>query len=369
MKILIAGGGTGGHINPAIAIANAACERYENCQVLFAGTKRGLEKELVPQAGYNIEFIEAEGLRRKISAANIKALYKTAKGYIKAGRIIKKFRPDAVIGTGGYVSGPVVLAAAKAKIPTLIHEQNALAGITSRLLSGYVDGICVAFNNKNILGHPEKTIVTGNPVRKGFKTVNRGECRKELGIEENELFVLCVSGSLGAEKINNCICDYILSEGEKIDYHFLTVTGARYYDSVKERLSGIKNPRIHIKKYIYDMEKYLCAADVVISRSGALFMSEIAYLGKPSILIPSPNVAENHQEHNADMFVEAGCSVKISESELTKETLGAALKRLTSDSELLKKMAEAAYGEGIRNADGMILDALDEIITRKEKNA
>lgn len=369
MKILIAGGGTGGHINPAIAIANAACEKYENCEVLFAGTVRGLEKELVPRAGYKIEFVEAEGLKRKLSLSNVRALWKTAKGFMKAKRIIKRFKPDAVIGTGGYVSGPVVLAAAMSEIPTMIHEQNALAGITSKILSKYADRICVAFNNKNLLGHPEKTVVTGNPVRAGFKSVNREQCRKDLGINPGELFVLCVSGSLGAEKINNCVSEYLAENGEKLGFHFLTVTGARYYEDVKERLSSVKNSKIQVKKYIYDMEKYLCAADVVISRSGALFMSEIAYLGRPSILIPSPNVAENHQDFNAEMFVKAGCSVKIPESELNKDTLKNAIDSLIGNPDKLKMMEKAAYNNGIRNADEIILGALDEIITERKRNA
>ncbi len=369
MRILFAGGGTGGHINPAIAIANRACERYENTQILFAGTERGLEKDMVPKAGYKIEFIEAEGLRRSLSLHNFKVILKTLKGYIKARKIIKNFRPDVVIGTGGYVSGPVVLAAHLMKIPTLIHEQNALAGITSRMLSKYVDRICLAFNDVNILGRPEKSVVTGNPVRNAFKTVDVKNAKKELCIDDEKPFVLCISGSLGAKKINNSIIEYVKSNPGMDNMRIMIISGKSYYDDISKELKQIGNPNVYVKKFVYDMEKYLAAADLVISRSGALSLSEIAYMGKPSILIPSPNVAENHQEFNADMFVKAGCAVKISESALTNESFAETLNSLISDKNKLKRMSDAAYKEGIRNGDDAVLDEAEKIIHLRKNNA
>ncbi len=369
MRILFAGGGTGGHINPAIAIANRACERYENAEILFAGTERGLEKDMVPKAGYKIEFIEAEGLRRSLSLHNIKVLLKTLKGYMKARKIIKDFKPDVVIGTGGYVSGPVVLAAHFMKIPTLIHEQNALAGITSRMLSKYVDRICLAFNDINILGRPEKSVVTGNPVRSAFKNVDIRNSKAELAIDDGKPFVLCISGSLGAKKINDSIIEYVKNNPKMDNMRIMIISGKSYYDDINDKLNKIGNPNVYVKKFVYDMEKYLAAADLVISRSGALSLSEIAYMGKPSILIPSPNVAENHQEFNADMFVKVGCAVKISESALTNESFEKTLNSLISDKEKLKRMSEAAYKEGIRNGDDAVLNEAEKIIHLCNKNA
>lgn len=369
MRIIFAGGGTGGHINPAVAIANRACERYENAQILFVGTEKGLEREIVPKSGYNIEFIEAEGLRRSLSLHNIRVVLKTLKGYMKARRIIKDFKPDVVIGTGGYVSGPVVLAAHFLKIPTLIHEQNALAGITSRMLSKYADRICLAFNDKNILGHPEKSVVTGNPVRSAFKNANPEKCRKELAIDDGIPFVLCISGSLGAQKINNSIIEYLKANPDTGKLRIMIVSGERYYEEISGELKKINNPNVYVKKFVYDMEKYLAAADLVISRSGALSLSEIAYMGKPSILIPSPNVAENHQEFNADMFVRAGCAVKISEAELTCEKFKETLDSLINDKARLAEMAAAAHKEGIRNGDDSVLDEAESIIHLSDINA
>ncbi len=362
MKILFAGGGTGGHINPAVAIANRALERYENAEILFAGTKKGLEKDLVPNAGYNIEFIEAEGFKRSLSLENVKVVLKTFKGYLTARKIIKKFKPDVVIGTGGYVSGPVVLAAHFLKIPTLIHEQNALAGITSKMLSRYVDRICLAFNDKNILGKPEKSVVTGNPVRTAFKNARGDISRKNLGISDEDVLILCISGSLGAKKINESILEYVKSDPEMQGRKIILVSGERYYNEISSELKKIDCKNIYLKKFVYDMENYLAAADLVVSRSGALSLSEIAYMGKPSVLIPSPNVAENHQEFNADMFVKAGCAVKISESELTPHVFKETINALVKDKNRLKRMSEAAYKEGIRNGDDAVLDEVEKII-------
>lgn len=369
MRIILAGGGTGGHINPAIAIANKVSDKYKDSEILFLGTERGMEKTLVPKAGYKIEFIEAEGLKRSLSFKNLKVVLKTFRGYLKAKKIIKKFRPDAVIGTGGYVSGPVVLAAHNLKIPTLIHEQNALAGVTSKMLSKIVDRICLAFNDINILGKPEKSVVTGNPVKSAFKNVNEKTARKELGIPEDKPMVLCISGSLGAQKINDSIVEYLEKDSEAGNIYLVVVSGERYYDEMSERIGKLNMKNVTVKKFVYDMEKHLSAADLVISRSGALSLSEIAYMGKPSILIPSPNVAENHQEFNADVFVKAGCAVKITEAELDYKKFADTLNSVVKDKEKLKIMSEKAYKEGIRNADELIMAEIEKVIHQSSKNA
>lgn len=369
MRVILAGGGTGGHINPAIAIANKVCEKYKDAEILFVGTKRGLETKLVPNAGYKIEFVEAQGLKRSLSLKNIKVVFDTFKGVLKSKKIIKKFKPDIVIGTGGYVSGPVVLAAHLCKIPTMIHEQNALAGVTSKMLSGMVDKICVAFNDLTLLGKPEKTVFTGNPIRAAFKTVDRASAKNIAGAQGDKPFILCMGGSLGAKKFNECIVDFVKLNPSFDNMTVVIVTGERYYDEVLKETETLGNPNIVVKKYVYDMENYLGAADLVISRSGAISLSEIAFMGKPSVLVPSPNVAENHQEFNADMFVKAGCAVKILESELSGERIKNVVEGLVSDKAKLEKMADAAFSAGVRDADDLILAEAEKVINNFRKKS
>lgn len=366
MKLLIAGGGTGGHINPAVAIANEFKNTYKESEILFVGTKKGMESKLVPKVGYNIEFIDTEGFQRKNSLYNFIVIGKFATSILKCMSIIKKFKPDIVVGTGGYVSAPVVMAAHFLKIPTLIHEQNAIAGKTTKLLSRYVDRICVAFDDKNICAHPEKTVVVGNPIRAAFKDAESEKSKREIGMDNGLPFVVCVSGSLGAQKINECITEYIKRSYKNNDCNFLVVTGEMYYDRILSELknSGVEldGTNIHIKKYIYDMEKYLSAADLVISRSGAIFLSEIAYLGKPSVLIPSPNVAENHQEINADRYVKNNAAVKITESKLETDLLKSTVDSLLKDEDKLRIMGENSKKMSVDNSAELILKEIKDII-------
>ena len=366
MKLLIAGGGTGGHINPAIAIANEFSNVYKESEILFVGTKQGLESELVPKAGYDIKFIDVEGFLRKKSFYNVIVAGKFAKSILKCIKIIKKFKPDIVVGTGGYVSAPVVLAAHYLKIPTLIHEQNALAGKTTKMLSKYVNKICVAFNDKNVTVYPEKTAVTGNPVRASFKNINSEISKKELSLDNGMPTVLCVSGSLGAQKISEYMTDYIKNNYRDIAYNLIVVTGDLYYEDVlnalEESYIKLEGTNIQIKNYIYDMEKYLSAADVVISRSGAIFLSEIAYLGKPSVLIPSPNVAENHQEVNADRYVRANAAVKIREKDLNGDLLKDTIEGLIYDEKKLKTMSINARKMSVDDSAAVILKEIKKIL-------
>lgn len=366
MRLIVAGGGTGGHINPAIAISNEVLKRNKDSRILFIGTKKGLESSLVPKAGYNIEFIDVEGFLRIKSVHNLVVVAKFSKSILKCISIIKKFRPDVVVGTGGYVSAPVLLAAKILGIPTLIHEQNAVAGKTSKMLSKYADRICVAFGDKNILGHPQKTVVTGNPVREGFKSVNKDASKKELGFEDGLPVILCVSGSLGAQKISEYMTDFIKENYKNNDFHLVLVTGDLYYHDVLDELKrcniNLDGSKIHIKDYIYNMEKYLSAADLVISRSGAIALSEIAYLGKPSILIPSPNVAENHQEINADNFVKYNAAVKICERDLSKNTLKNAIFDIIGDEYRMQVMSHNAYKLAVPGSSELIVNEIESIL-------
>lgn len=365
MKLIIAGGGTGGHINPAIAVANEFVKRDDNNSVLFIGTKKGLEAQLIPKAGFLIKYIEVEGFLQKKSFYNFVVISKLVKSIIKCMNIIRKEKPDIVVGTGGYVSAPVVLAAHILKIPTLILEQNIVAGKTTRLLSKYVDRICTAFCGTNI-PYPEKITVTGNPIRKGFTGKDKYESKEKLGLTEDIPFVLCVSGSLGAEKISECMTKFIINNHKNMEYYLLIVTGDLYYEDVllelKRTNTDIKNSRIFIKNYIDNMEDYMSAADVVISRSGALFLSEIAYLGKPSLLIPSPNVSENHQEKNADNYVKHNAAIKISEKDLTEHSLKEALDKLLKNKEKLIEMEKAAKSMSTPDSSKKIVDIMYELI-------
>lgn len=368
MKLLIAGGGTGGHINPAIAIANEFSNTYKDSEILFVGTRSGLESELVPKAGYDIKFINVEGFLRIKSFYNLIVAGKFATSLLKCIAIIKKFKPDIVVGTGGYVSAPVVLAANYLKIPTLIHEQNALAGKTTKMLSKYVNKICVAFNDKNVTVYPEKTVVTGNPVRASFKNADALKAKKELSLDNGLKTVLCVSGSLGAQKISEYMTDYIKNNYRDIKYNLIVVTGDLYYEDVmnalKEAYINLDGTNIQIKNYIYDMEKYLAAADLVISRSGAIFLSEIAYLGKPSVLIPSPNVAENHQEINADRYVNMKAAVKIKENELSKDILKETIEGLIYDEKKLTMMSLNAKKMSVDDSAAIILKEIKKILDK-----
>ncbi len=362
MKLLIAGGGTGGHINPAIAIANEFAKEYENSEILFTGTKKGMESDLVPKAGYQIEFIDVEGFLRMKSFYNFIVIGKFVKSIFKCMSIIKRFKPDIVVGTGGYVSAPVVLAAHLLKVPTLIHEQNAIAGKTTKMLSKYADVICTAFENTAISESKGKICVTGNPIRDSFSKVDKESSKREIGLDNGLPFVLCVSGSLGAQKISEYMTEYIKDNLDNIKYNMLIVTGDLYYYDVLDELKAsgidIKNKPVYIKNYLHDMEKYLSAADVVISRSGAISLSEIAYLGKPSILIPSPNVAENHQELNADRYVEKNASIKISEKDLTKDTLKNAIEGLIYDTKKLDEMSKNAKRMAVTDSAKLILNEI-----------
>lgn len=368
MRAILAGGGTGGHINPAIAIANAICEKYPDSEILFIGTKRGLEGKLVPQEGYKIEFVNVEGFFTKSVIHGAVVLGKLGAGILKCMAKIKKFKPDVVVGTGGYASAPMLIAASLMHIPTVIHEQNAIAGKTSKLLSKMVDRVCVAFDNINLFGCPEKTVVTGNPIRKSFSEIDVINAKKQLGMSENLPLILCVSGSLGSEAVNKCMTEYIIRTHMEYKYQVITVTGDFYINDVKEKLENagvnLNGTKIQIKNYINDMEKYLAAADIIISRAGAIFLSEIAYLGKPAILIPSPNVAENHQEKNADAVVAAGAAVKICERELTTDVLYNAVEELINNPLKLKQMSKCSAKLGIADADKKILQAIEAITIR-----
>lgn len=343
MRIIFAGGGTGGHINPAISIANYIKEKDAEFEALFIGTERGLETRLVPKAGYRLEYIDIQGFDRRNMLKNIKVLKKLSESKKKCREIIRNFKPDAVVCTGGYVSGPVAMAAHKMNIPCIIHEQNVYPGLTVKGSQNYVDYVAVSFPETiNHMKKAEKCVLTGNPVREELIKQNPQEARKELGLGDKP-FILIFGGSLGAAKINENVTEIIekLSMDKKVAVLF--GTGERNYEEVMKKLSGIElGDDIKVVPYIHNMQTAMAAADLVVSRSGAITLSEIAVLSKASILIPSPNVVRNHQEQNAREFENHGAAAVIVESELSPKVLYNKINELTNDKKTLEEMGNNA---------------------------
>ena len=351
MRIIFAAGGTGGHINPALAAACEIREKYPDAKILFVGTKEKMESRLVPAAGFDFKTIEISGFYRQLTLENIKRNIVTLSHLLSSSReakkIIKDFKPDVVVGFGGYVSGPVLREAQKLSIPTAVHEQNAYPGITNKALAKNAD--CVMLTVEKAAQYLEcknPPVVTGLPVRGEMLKADRSLSRAELGIGENQKLVLSMGGSLGAEEINKAMVGLIKEEYKNKDLYFLHAMG-QYGLWVPEKLreGGVdpdKESNVEIREYINDMARCMSAADVVICRAGASSLSEIEALGKASILIPSPNVAENHQYHNAMSLVEKNAALLIEEKDLTCETLKAALESLVFNDERRAELSKNA---------------------------
>ena len=352
MRVLLAGGGTAGHINPALAIAGFIKQKKPDTEFLFVGNKGGMEETLVPQAGYNMKFIVISGFNRKLSPKglvdNVKTVKRTITSSIDAKKIIKEFKPDICIGTGGYVSGPVIRAAAKLGVKTVIHEQNAYPGITNKMLAKEVDKVMLAVPDaKKHFDKKADFAVTGNPVRSKILTANREEARAKLGVDERPV-VLSFGGSLGARKINEGVADLIARSG---------------IDLLKEKGCDLeKADNLDIREFINDMDVCMAAADLVICRAGAITLSEIQALGKPAILIPSPNVAENHQYHNAMALVNAGAADIIEEKDLTGRLLMQKADNMLSNPEKLAEYAKNARKTAITDANERIYSVIKGVL-------
>ena len=365
MKILFAGGGTAGHINPAIAVASYIKQKQPDSQILFCGNPHGMEASLVPKAGFDFTPIKVKGFQRQINLRNIKnnamAVAYLATASARARQIIKDFSPDIVMGTGGYVSGPVVRKAAQMGIKTVTHEQNAFPGVTTKLLSKYVDKILLAVPEaKKYLGDcDDRCVVTGNPIRGSVLKADRDISRIELGIPDDKVCILSFGGSLGARRINEAIADLMAwhyKRGKIWHIHATGSYGVELFPALlKEKgvdVSGCKN--ISIREYIDDMPRCLAAADLVISRAGAITLSEIEAAGRASILIPSPNVAENHQYHNAMALYNRNAAVVIEEKDLTGEMLCKQVEELISDPFTLRHLGNNARSMAIIDSNERI---------------
>ena len=344
MRVIMTGGGTGGHIYPAIAIADKIMERTNDSEILFVGTRRGMESRLVPENGYEIRYITVSGLNRKNMIKNIKVLRDYRKGKAQAKAIIEEFKPDIVIGTGGYVSGPVVRTAAAMGIRCFLQEQNAVAGVANRMLERYVEKVFLGFEEGGkYFKHKEKLVVSGNPVRSEFFSADPEAAREKLGIAPGKFVVLCFGGSLGAGRINKAMMNVIKAYNGRDDIEVFFATGKSYYTPIMTELrdAGMEPAdNIHVLEYINNMQDVLAACDLVISRSGALTVSEIALCGKPSILIPSPNVTGDHQTFNARAISDKGGAILLEEKNLNDDVLLEEIERLRSNPAFMAGMAE-----------------------------
>lgn len=358
MRVIMSGGGTGGHIYPALAIADEIKRRHPDAEILFVGTERGMEKRIVPANGYPIRFITVSGFNRRNMMKNVKTARDLLKGMREAKAIMKEFRPDVVIGTGGYVCGPVVRSAYKMGIPCYIHEQNAFPGMTNKLLSKHVDRIFLAFEEAGSYFKVKKApVVTGNPVRHAFAEVTEAEAREQLGISPDDFVILGFGGSLGARCINNVMLEVAERFAGKPGVKIIFATGRSYYESLMKG-DHPEADNLTYLEYINDMPLYLNACDVAVTRSGALTVSEITAAGKASVMIPSPNVTGNHQYFNAKVVADRGGSELIEEKNLSDGQVADLLEKLEGESALLESMAKASSSLGRMDASEVICDTI-----------
>lgn len=335
LRIIISGGGTGGHIFPAVSIANAIKELYPEAEILFVGALGRMEMQRVPAAGYKIIGLPICGFDRKNLLNNIKVLFKIWKSQRMAKNIIKDFKPMAAVGVGGYASGPLLNQAAKMGIPCLIQEQNSYAGVTNKLLAKKAERICVAYDGMEKFFPAEKIIKTGNPVRQSLlsSTVEKDEAVKSFGLDPEKKTILLVGGSLGARTINDSVMQH-LDLVENTDVQFILQTGKYYYAQITDTLKGRQPKNLVVTDFISDMAAAYKAADLVISRAGASSISEFCLIGKPVILVPSPNVAEDHQTKNAMALVEKQAAIYVKDADAPATLLKQAIELVNDDKKL-----------------------------------
>jgi UDP-N-acetylglucosamine--N-acetylmuramyl-(pentapeptide) pyrophosphoryl-undecaprenol N-acetylglucosamine transferase len=354
LKILVTGGGTGGHVFPAIAIADAIKKMRPDTEFLFVGAHGKMEMERVPKAGYTIEGLNIAGFQRSLSLKNLSFPIKLLRSLWKARDIVKKFKPDVVIGTGGYASGPVMRAAQRAGIPTLIQEQNSYAGVTNKLLAKKAARVCVAYDHMEQFFPPEKIVFTGNPVRSDILNLEgkREEGIKYYGLDPEKKTIVVIGGSLGARTLNNAMRDNV-ELFEKAEAIQVIWQCGKFYEYEYTAMETAKLPNVQCLAFIDRMDLLYAAADVVISRAGALSISELCLVGKPAILVPSPNVAEDHQTKNALALVEKGAARLVRDGDAGEKMLQDALLILESEalafslSESIRQMGRPNAAEAI----------------------
>ena len=375
MNLIFTCGGTAGHIHPAIAVANSMKQRYSNANILFIGAEGKMEEKLVPQAGYELKCLKASGLSRKLNVKGIRQNFYAIKCVLSAvsacKKIYKEFKPDAVIGTGGYASFPALYAAQSMGIPTCVHEANALPGVTTKMAANKADRVLVAFEeSRQYYKKPDEVRVVGMPIRKEFTEITRQQARASLGLSDSDKLVLSAFGSLGAKAMNEIMADMMpLEQKDNFPFRHIHATGSFGKEWMPQRVkdTGVdweNCPRIDIREYIYDMPVLLNAADVVIGRSGSGTCNELGATGAPCILVPSPNVTNNHQENNARVLEAAGGAVVLLEKEVTPEKMYAQVMELLGDDSRRAEMSKALKGLVRTDSADAICDIVEELIAK-----
>ena len=367
MKFILACGGTAGHINPALAVAGRLRELMPDSEFLFLGAEGMMEMRLVPREGYDIKALQITNISRGRSVAALGHNLNTVKNVVisenKAKSIMKAFRPDAVIGTGGYVCYPVLMAASRLHIPTFVHESNAAPGLTTRMLAGHVDRIMVGFEeSRKLYPDPSRVTVTGTPVRGEFARYTSAAAKEELGLPADVPLVVSVWGSLGSEYMNHILTDMLpLMKGQHA-FHLIHSVGSRDYGEVTQKIASLELEPAEcgadVREYIYDMPRVMAAADLILCRAGASTLAELTFLGKPVLIVPSPNVTDHHQEKNARVLEKAGGARVFLEGEFDAASLLTEVQSLLADREGRRRMSEAMRDLSVRDATECICDQI-----------
>ncbi|MGH1677657.1 undecaprenyldiphospho-muramoylpentapeptide beta-N-acetylglucosaminyltransferase [Enterococcus avium] len=362
MRILVTGGGTGGHIYPALAFIRYVQKIQPDSEFLYVGTHRGLENKIVPETGISFKTIKIQGFKRKLSLDNIKTVQLFVESIKRSKEILREFKPDVVIGTGGYVSGSVVYAAARMKIPTIVHEQNSVPGITNKFLSRFADRVGISFPDAAQYFPENKTVLVGNPRAQEVVTSGKSEVLEQYGLLPDIPTVLIFGGSQGALKINQAVIQALPKFSQK-EYQVLYASGDRYYNEIAEKFDIEKiNHNLSLQPYIKNMTDVMANVDLLIGRAGATSIAELTALGLPAILIPSPYVTNDHQTKNAQSLVNTGAVKMITDADLTGEKLVEAVDEIMGDPEKKAMMAEASRQEGIPDAAERLWSLVNEIV-------
>ncbi|NEU29462.1 undecaprenyldiphospho-muramoylpentapeptide beta-N-acetylglucosaminyltransferase [bacterium LRH843] len=364
MRVVVSGGGTGGHIYPALSLIKEIKNQNKNAEILYIGTERGLESDIIPREGIPFETIHISGFKRKMSLDNVKTVLNFIKATARARKLIRAFKPDVVIGTGGYVCGPVVFAAAKLKIPTVVHEQNSVPGLTNKFLSKYVDRVAICFEEARDYFPENKVVFTGNPRASEVLNVNREAGVQSLNLESGKKTVLIVGGSRGARPINDAFHS-IMHDFAKKNYQVVYVTGSVHFETVMNKVKDSKPKNVIIKPFIHNMPDVLAATDLIVARAGATTLAEITALGLPSILIPSPYVTNNHQEKNANSLRENGAALVRSEKEMTGQQLLEDIDYILFEEGKLESMKESSKKLGVPDAAHNVYKVLVDLQNEK----
>ncbi|MCR8641916.1 undecaprenyldiphospho-muramoylpentapeptide beta-N-acetylglucosaminyltransferase [Paenibacillus sp. N1-5-1-14] len=371
MRVVLSGGGTGGHVYPALAIAEQVVKEDAQSEFLYIGTNSGLERDIVANSKLTMPFeaVEISGFRRKLfSLDNVKTIARFFRGVSDAKKMLREFKPDVVIGTGGYVCGPVLYAAAKLGIPSMVHEQNVIPGMTNAFLSRYVSTVAVSFKGtESRFPKARNAVYTGNPRATSVALADRRQGLRSLGLADDDQLVVVVGGSRGAKAINEAMIT-VASQATKLpQLQFLFITGQPHYEAAVAAIRGADGaaPRnVHVVPYIHNMPEVLAATKLIVSRAGASFLAEITSLGIPAILIPSPYVTNNHQEHNARMLVDGGAAQMILEKDLNADTLLASIQRITGSPFRIEEMANASRKMGQSDSAKLVVSEMHKLVRK-----